>query len=77
MEQVRVLQPVSVSNVYIPRHLPGIKRAIPATPRNLRPGPKPKPLEERVYRSIPISGDDTEYTWPLEDYVHTAYINTQ
>jgi len=29
---------------------------------------------ETFYRSIPVSGDDTntlEYTWVIEDYVHT------
>jgi len=66
MEQVRrngILQPLSVSD---PRHLPGTKRAIPATPRakmKLRPGRKPKPLEERVYRHVgPIQRVERTYS---------------
>jgi len=32
---------------------------------------------DKFYRFIPINGDDTdalEYTWALEDYVHTEYL---
>jgi len=50
----RVLQPISVLDANIPRHLPGTRKAILATPREKarqRPGRKPKALEDRVYKA--------------------------
>ena len=49
-----LLHPISVSEANIPRHLPGTRKAIPATPQakaKQRPGPKPKPLEDQVYKA--------------------------
>ncbi|KAF8448369.1 hypothetical protein BGX38DRAFT_1189847 [Terfezia claveryi] len=49
----RVLQPISVSDANILQHLPGTWKSNPSTPRakaKQRPGPKPKSLENRVYK---------------------------
>ena len=46
-------QPISVSDTNILQQLPGIQKSISATPRakaKQRPGPKPKALENRVYK---------------------------
>ncbi|RPB23139.1 hypothetical protein L211DRAFT_299297 [Terfezia boudieri ATCC MYA-4762] len=48
-----LLAPVTVSDANIPRHLPRPRKTISATPQaksKQRPGRKPKPLEDRVYK---------------------------
>lgn len=47
----RVLQPVSISAANIPQPLQDVCKSIAATPRDkLRPGRKPKSLENRIYK---------------------------
>ncbi|RPB29326.1 hypothetical protein L211DRAFT_872096 [Terfezia boudieri ATCC MYA-4762] len=78
----RVLQPVSLSDTNVIAHLPGTRKSIPATPRakaRQRPGPKPKSLENRVYKQVNdlkfpkeqlLSGEKIEYRLWVRKLAH-------